>query len=127
MVIPMAVIAALLWLHADKIYPWHTHTNRENSLLFKITGFNEKHIDNPEQDIGNFRVCGFGPYPGRCLFLGLFFLQVPENGLILALPVQTGFSNHLVTLPASKIASLLERVKRHPAAPAGTDPAVHGR
>jgi hypothetical protein len=64
----MAVIAALLWLHADKIYHWHAHTKRENPLLFKITGFNEKHIDNPEQDIGRFRLCGFGPYPGRCLF-----------------------------------------------------------
>ena len=52
----MAAIVALLWTHADKIYHWHPQTKREYPLLFKITGFNEKYIDNPSQWIKHFRI-----------------------------------------------------------------------
>jgi len=65
MFIPMAIIAALLWTHAEKIYQWHAQNKRENPLLFKITGFNEKYIDNPDPWIKHFRIY-------LTLFAGLF-------------------------------------------------------
>jgi len=65
MFIPMAFIAILLWTHADKIYHWHSQTKKENPLLFKITGFNEKYIDDPGVWIKHFRIY-------LTLFTGLF-------------------------------------------------------
>jgi len=65
MFIPMIIIAALLWTHADRIYQWHSQTKKENPFLFKITGFNEKYIDKPELWIKHLRM-------QLILFTGLF-------------------------------------------------------
>ena len=65
MLIPMIIIGALLWTHADKIYQWHSQAKKDNPFLFKVTGFNEKYIDKPELWIKHLRM-------QLILFAGLF-------------------------------------------------------
>lgn len=51
-----AILAVLLWISADKIYQSHYSTKRNHPFLFKITGFNERHLDDREKWIKHFRI-----------------------------------------------------------------------
>jgi hypothetical protein len=55
-VIALVVITVLLWIFAEKIYQSHYSTKKNHPFLFKITGFNEKYLDDPEQWIKHFRI-----------------------------------------------------------------------
>ena len=54
--IPLVLFGVLLWTHVDKIYRLHYSTRKNYPFLFKITGFNEKYIEDPELWIKRFRI-----------------------------------------------------------------------
>jgi len=55
-IIVLAVITALFWIYADKIYQSHYKTKKDHPFLFRITGINEKYLDNPDLWIKHFRI-----------------------------------------------------------------------
>ena len=55
-VIALVIITVLLWIFADKIYQSHYSTKKNHPFIFKITGFNEKYINDPERWIKHFRI-----------------------------------------------------------------------
>lgn len=55
-IIVLAGITALFWIYADKIYQSHYKTKKDHPLLFRITGFNEKYLDNHDLWIKHFRI-----------------------------------------------------------------------
>ena len=82
MLIPMIIIAALLWTHAEKIYQSHAQSKRKTPYFFKITGFNEKYVDRPELWVKRFRI-------QLLLFAALFSCMF----IILALRLWLHFAN----------------------------------
>ena len=55
-IIVLAGITALFWIYADKIYQSHYKTKKDHPFLFRITGFNEKYLDDPNLWIKHFRI-----------------------------------------------------------------------
>jgi len=56
LIISFASIALLLWFHAEKLYESHRALKRDHPLLFKIIGFNKRHLDNRASWIRHFRI-----------------------------------------------------------------------
>jgi len=56
LLIPLGCIGLLLWFNADKIYDFHRTLKKEHPLLFKIIGYNERHLDNRPAWIKHFRI-----------------------------------------------------------------------
>jgi len=52
----LVIALVLFWINAEKVYESHKRTKSDHPFLFKITGFNEKYLDNREEWIKRFRV-----------------------------------------------------------------------
>jgi hypothetical protein len=55
-IIALAAFVLFFWIFAGRIYESHRITKQDHPFLFKITGFNEKHIDDREKWIRHFRI-----------------------------------------------------------------------
>ena len=56
MLVVLAGVAILFWFAAGKIYESHKRTRDDHPFLFKITGINEKYLDNAALWIRHFRI-----------------------------------------------------------------------
>ena len=66
LIIAVAVTMILFWIYADRIYRSHYKTKRDHPFLFRITGFNEKYLDDPDLWIKHFRI--------QLILMGVLFL-----------------------------------------------------
>lgn len=56
MLVVLAGVAILFWFAAGTIYESHKRAREDHPFLFKITGFNEKYLDDPAGWIRHFRI-----------------------------------------------------------------------
>jgi hypothetical protein len=52
----LALCIVLMWGFADRIYESHHTTRKKHPFLFKLTGFNERYIEDRHKWIRHFRI-----------------------------------------------------------------------
>ncbi|MBN2688458.1 MAG: hypothetical protein JXR85_09835 [Deltaproteobacteria bacterium] len=55
-IIALAAVMLFFWISAGRIYESHHSTKKNHPFLFKLTGFNEKHLDDREKWVRHFRL-----------------------------------------------------------------------
>lgn len=58
--VPLVLICLPVWFHAHKLYAFHSNLKKNNPVLWRLIGSDEKYIDNPTLWVRRFRIYMIG-------------------------------------------------------------------